>query len=249
MLIEYIMAENKDKLSPEHPNHIAIIMDGNGRWAQARGLPRLEGHRRGVEAVKKTVKTTMELHIPYLTLFGFSSENWKRPQEEIKELMKLLRYYLRSETAELHKNDIRIRVIGDRTAFSQDIIELIDNAEKLTKDNSSLTLTIALNYGGRNDILRAAKKVADSGLDLNDEGFEVAFQQSLMTKGLPDPDLLIRTSGEQRISNFLLWQCAYSELYFTDINWPDFNRESLIEAIESYTKRERRYGDVKIIKS
>ena len=231
------------------PRHIAIIMDGNGRWAQSRGLPRFEGHRRGAEAVRRVVETSRELGISYLTLFGFSSENWKRPKEEISELMKLLRYYLRAETAELHKNNICIKVIGDRTPFSHDILELIENAEKLTKDNEELTLTIALNYSGKNDILHAAKKVADSGLELDREAFALAFEQSLMTKGLPDPDLLIRTSGEQRISNFMLWQCAYSEFFFADTLWPDFNKENLLEAIESYTKRDRRYGNVKTIKS
>ncbi len=231
------------------PQHIAIIMDGNGRWAQSRGLPRFEGHRRGADAVRKTIKASAEMGLGYLTLFGFSSENWKRPQDEVKELMKLLRYYLRAETAELHKNNIKIRVVGDRKPFSHDIVELIENAENLTKNNSGLGLTIALNYGGRNDILQAAKKVADSGLELDDNAFAMAFEQSLMTKGLPDPDLLIRTSGEQRISNFLLWQCAYSELYFTDTLWPDFNKENLIDAIECYTKRDRRFGSVKTLKS
>lgn len=231
------------------PQHIAIIMDGNGRWAQSRGLPRFEGHRRGADAVRKSVKAAAELGVNYLTLFGFSSENWRRPQDEISELMKLLRYYLRSETAELHKNNIKIRVIGERGAFHKDIVELIENAEQLTKENSALTLTIALNYGGRNDILRAAKKVADSGLELDDDAFAMAFEQSLMTKGLPDPDLLIRTSGEQRISNFLLWQSAYTEMYFTDTLWPDFGKENLIEAIECYTKRDRRYGNVGTLKS
>ena len=231
------------------PEHVAIIMDGNGRWAKSRGLPRFEGHRRGAEAVRRCVKAAAEMDIKFLTLFGFSSENWKRPQDEISELMKLLHFYLRSETAELHKNNIRIKVIGQREAFRKDIIELIDNAEQLTRHNEALTLTIALNYGGRNDILRAAKKVADSGLELDDDGFAMAFEQSLMTKGMPDPDLIIRTSGEQRISNFLLWQCAYSELYFTDTLWPDFQKENLIEALECYTKRDRRYGNVGTLKS
>ena len=159
------------------PEHVAIIMDGNGRWAQSRGLPRFEGHRRGAEAVRRTIKAAGEEGIKYLTLFGFSSENWSRPKDEVSELMKLLRFYLRSETAELHKNNICIRVIGDRNAFSADIVELIKNAETLTKNNSGLTLIMALNYGGKNDILRAAKKVSDSGLDLDDEAFKLAFEQ------------------------------------------------------------------------
>ncbi|MCB9965952.1 MAG: isoprenyl transferase [Rhodospirillales bacterium] len=238
------MTQKEPPRQAELPQHVAIIMDGNGRWAQARGLPRFEGHRRGVEAVRRSVRAAIDLGVSYLTLFGFSSENWKRPKDEISELMKLLRYYLRSETAELHKNNIRIRVIGDHTAFGKEISELIGNAEKLTVSNTGLTLTIALNYGGRHDILQAAQKMAKSGLDLNDDAFALAFEQSLMTKGLPDPDLLIRTSGEQRLSNFLLWQCAYSEFYFTDVLWPDFDKEVLQRAIESYTKRERRFGAV-----
>ncbi len=242
-------SNHSDIQSSNYPAHVAIIMDGNGRWAQSRGLPRFEGHRRGADAVRRTTKAAAELGIGYLTLFGFSSENWSRPKDEIFELMKLLRYYLRSETAELHKNNIRIKVIGERQAFSPDIVELIENAEKLTKNNSGLTLIVALNYGGRRDILRAAKKICDSGLDLDDEAFELAFEQSLMTKGIPDPDLLIRTSGEQRISNFLLWQCAYTEFYYTDTFWPDFNKDDLLEALESYTKRDRRYGSVTTLKS
>ena len=238
------MTQKEPPRQAELPQHVAIIMDGNGRWAQARGLPRFEGHRRGVEAVRRSVRAAIDLGVSYLTLFGFSSENWKRPKDEISELMKLLRYYLRSETAELHKNNIRIRVIGDHTAFGKEISELIGNAEKLTVSNTGLTLTIALNYGGRHDILQAAQKMAKSGLDLNDDAFALAFEQSLMTKGLPDPDLLIRTSGEQRLGNFLLWQCAYSEFYFTDVLWPDFDKEVLQRAIESYTKRERRFGAV-----
>ncbi len=228
--------------SEKTPQHIAIIMDGNGRWATSRGLPRIEGHRRGAEAVRRVVKSAAELDVKFLTLFGFSSENWKRPEDEVGELMRLLRYYLRSETAELHKNNIRIRVIGERSAFSKEIINLITNAETLTQENDGLTLAIALNYGGRHDILQAAKKVADSGLSLDSEAFAMAFEQSLMTSGIPDPDLLIRTSGEQRISNFLLWQCAYSEMMFFDIYWPDFDRSHLEEAIQSFTMRDRRFG-------
>jgi undecaprenyl diphosphate synthase len=224
------------------PAHIAIIMDGNGRWAVNRGLPRIEGHRRGADAVRRTVHAAAEMGVEYLTLFGFSSENWNRPEEEVSELMRLLSYYLRSETAELHKNNIRIRIIGERSRFSKDIISLIENAEELTKDNTSLTLAIALNYGGRQDILQAAKRVAESGLRLSDEAFEMAFEESLMTVGMPDPDLMIRTSGEQRISNFLLWQCAYTEMVFCDAFWPDFDRKHLEQAIEEYSTRDRRFG-------
>jgi undecaprenyl diphosphate synthase len=224
------------------PAHIAIIMDGNGRWAVSRGMPRVEGHRRGADAVRRTVHAAADMGVQYLTLFGFSSENWNRPEEEVSELMRLLRYYLRSETAELHKNNIRIRIIGERSAFSKDIIDLIENAEDLTRDNTSLTLVIALNYGGRHDILQAAKKVAESGLRLSNEAFEMAFEGSLMTVGMPDPDLMIRTSGEQRISNFLLWQSAYTEMVFCDVFWPDFDRKHLEQAIEEYSTRDRRFG-------
>ena len=205
----------------------------------------MEGHRKGAEAVRRTIEAAVDLGIEYLTLFGFSSENWKRPREEVDALMKLLRYYLRAETAELHKNNIRIKVIGERAAFSKDITDLIKNAEHLTAQNTGLTLTIALNYGGRADILQAAKRVADSGLTLNDDTFAQAFEQSLMTAGTPDPDLLIRTSGEQRVSNFLLWQCAYAEMVFTDIFWPDFGRKALEDAITEYQSRERRFGGLR----
>jgi undecaprenyl diphosphate synthase len=228
----------------DFPRHIAIIMDGNGRWATSRGLPRLEGHRRGAEAVRRSVKSAAEMGVEYLTLFGFSSENWKRPSEEVSELIRLLRIYLRGETAELHKNNVRVRVIGDRAPFGQEIVKLIKNAEELTRQNSGLTLTIALNYGGRQDILQAARRMAQSGLALDEETFSQAFEQSLMTAGIPEPDLLIRTSGEERISNFLLWQCAYSELYFMDVYWPDFTQAHLAEAIEAYSGRERRFGKI-----
>ncbi|MBI4031911.1 MAG: di-trans,poly-cis-decaprenylcistransferase, partial [Proteobacteria bacterium] len=197
------------------PRHIAIIMDGNGRWAKARGLPRTMGHRSGIDAVKRTVRAAVELGVEYLTLFGFSSENWSRPAEEIGELMRLLRMYLRAETAELHRNNIRLRVIGDRTKFDPDIIELIENAEKLTAGNDGITVMIALNYGGRNDMLRAASSwasfCAEKGLPLSFENAEEYLPGFLMTAEVPDPDILIRTGGEQRISNFLLWQCAYAE--------------------------------------
>jgi undecaprenyl diphosphate synthase len=222
------------------PQHIAIIMDGNGRWAQARGLPRVAGHKQGAETVRRVVKAAGEIGVPYITLFGFSSENWSRPEGEIKELMKLLRYYLRSETAELHRNNVCLRVIGDRSAFEADIVELIENAEALTSGNDGLTVIIALNYGGRHDILQAARAAAHAAEDEMD--FEMAFRNALMTKDFPDPDLLIRTSGEQRISNFLLWQCAYAEFYFTETLWPDFGEAELRNAIDVYGKRDRRFG-------
>lgn len=227
----------------KQPRHIAIIMDGNGRWAQARSLPRVAGHKQGAEAARRVVRAASELGIEYLTLFGFSSENWSRPEGEIKELMNLLRYYLRGETAELHKNNARLRVIGDRSAFDQDIIDLIDHAEGLTQDNDGICVMIALNYGGRNEILSAVQKVADhAAVQGHSEDSTSMFEQSLMTAGVPDPDLLIRTSGEQRISNFLLWQCAYSEFIFTDILWPDFDKAALESALQEFGARDRRFG-------
>jgi len=227
------------------PRHIAIIMDGNGRWAQARGLPRIAGHRRGAEAVRRTLTAAGDLGIPYLTLFGFSSENWKRPLAEVDDLMGLLRHYLRGEIAELHRNNVRLRVIGDRERLAPDIVTLIINAEALTHDNSGVNLTIALSYGGRAEIIAAMRAMAAKAAagklapEAIDEG---AVSRHLFTADIPDPDLLIRTSGEQRISNFLLWQCAYSELVFTKTLWPDFGRADLEEAIADYGCRERRYG-------
>jgi undecaprenyl diphosphate synthase len=227
------------------PRHVAIIMDGNGRWAKARGLPRIAGHQRGAEAVRRTLAAAAELSIPYLTLFGFSSENWRRPAGEIDDLMGLLRHYLRGEIAELHKNSVRLRVIGDRGRLSSDIVAMIDNAETLTRDNRGVNLTVALSYGGRAEIVAAVRAIAAdvaagrlavAAID------EALFARHLFTADLPDPDLLIRTSGEQRISNFLLWQCAYAELVFTTTMWPDFGRADLEQAIAEYGGRERRYG-------
>ena len=227
------------------PRHIAIIMDGNGRWARGRGLPRIAGHRRGADAVRRTVAAAGEIGIPYLTLFGFSSENWKRPLNEVDDLMGLLRHYLRGEIAELHGNGVRLRVIGEKGRLAPDIVAMIDNAEKLTRDNGGINLTVALSYGGRAEIVAAARTIAagvrsgDLPLDAVDEEL---IAQHLFTAELPDPDLLIRTSGEQRISNFLLWQCAYAKLVFTKTLWPDFGRSDLEQAITDYCCRERRYG-------
>ncbi|HVB17865.1 MAG TPA: isoprenyl transferase [Stellaceae bacterium] len=227
------------------PRHIAIIMDGNGRWAKAHGLPRIAGHRRGADAVRRTLTAATEIGIPYLTLFGFSSENWKRPLAEVDDLMGLLRHYLRGEIAELHKNGVRLRVIGELDRLSTDIVTLIANAEALTRDNRAINLTIALSYGGRAEIAAAtrtiAAKVAAGEIALEAVG-EALIAGHLLTADLPDPDLLIRTSGEQRISNFLLWQCAYAELVFTKTLWPDFGRDDLAAAIADYCGRERRYG-------
>lgn len=230
------------------PRHVAIIMDGNGRWAKARNLPRTAGHQQGIEACKRTVRAAGELGVEYLTLFGFSTENWSRPATEVNELMRLLRMYLRSETAELHRNNVCMRMIGERSAFSKDLLELIENAEKLTADNDGLNLTIALNYGGRDEILRAASDMAlsmqEEGLDPSFENVQEHFSSHLMTKDMPDPDILIRTSGEQRISNFLLWQCAYTEFVYTDTLWPDFKIGDLQSAIDTFQERDRRFGAI-----
>lgn len=227
------------------PRHIAIIMDGNGRWARARGLPRIAGHRQGGEAVRRTVRAAGELGIPYLTLFGFSSENWKRPTAEVDDLMALLRHYLNREIADLHNNGVRLRVIGDRSRFAPDIVALIEGAEALTRGNSGINLTVALSYGGRAEIVRAVQRIAGevaAGELAASAVDEDCFARHLFTADLPDPDLLIRTSGEQRISNFLLWQCAYTELVFTKTLWPDFARADLDAAVDEYCGRERRYG-------
>jgi undecaprenyl diphosphate synthase len=227
------------------PRHIAIIMDGNGRWAQARGLPRAAGHQRGAEAVRRTVAAAVERGIPYLTLFGFSSENWKRPLGEIDDLMGLLRHYLRREIAEFHREGARLKVIGELADLAPDIVGLIDRAVELTRDNSAITLTVALSYGGRAEIAAAVRSIARqvaSGALAADAIDESCFARHLFTADLPDPDLLIRTSGEQRISNFLLYQCAYTELVFTKTLWPDFAKSDFDQAIDEYCRRERRYG-------
>ena len=238
------MESSKAEAKPP-PRHVAIIMDGNGRWAKARGLPRVAGHRRGAEAVRRTVMAAAELGIEYLTLFGFSSENWKRPAAEIDDLMGLLRHYLRGEIAELHKNRVKLRVIGRRERLSSDIVQLIANGEALTRDNPGLQLTIALSYGGRDEIALAARVLAEeavAGTIRPADIEESFFAQRLFTADLPDPDLLIRTSGEKRISNFLLWQSAYAELVFTETLWPDFAKEHLEAAVQDFHGRERRYG-------
>jgi undecaprenyl diphosphate synthase len=229
------------------PKHVAVIMDGNGRWAKARGLPRTAGHRKGVEAVRRTVEAARELGVPYLTMFGFSSENWRRPEGEVFDLMQLLRFYLRSEIAELHKNGVRLRVIGDRSKLSGDIVTMIEKAEELTRGNTELNLIIALSYGSRQEIADAARQMVRDALEgrLRPEDVtEESFSARLLTRDIPDPDLLIRTSGEQRISNFLLWQSAYTELVFVDTLWPDFTKRDLEDAIREFNQRDRRYGAV-----
>jgi undecaprenyl diphosphate synthase len=241
------METTPDHSRPKPPRHVAIIMDGNGRWAKARGLPRVAGHRRGADAVRRTVTAATELGIEYLTLFGFSSENWKRPIEEVDDLMGLLRHYLRGEIAELHRNGVRLRVIGRRERLPVDIVTLISNSEELTRNNARLQLTVALSYGGRDEIASAARQIAEAvraGGLAPDAVDEACFARHLFTSALPDPDLLIRTSGEQRISNFLLWQTAYSEFVFTETLWPDFSKDDLERAVEDFNGRERRYGTV-----
>lgn len=242
--MEMVSQKKKDQvLTP--PQHIAIIMDGNGRWAKAQGLSRKIGHQRGAESVKKIVKSSMRHGVKYLTLFGFSSENWKRPAREIADLMGLLKFYLKKEIKELNKEGIRLQVIGDRMRLEDDIVTLIEKAETLTNKNTILTLTIALSYGGRAELIDAARRIAEdvqSGTLAIDEINEAAIDLRLYTSNMPDPDLLIRTSGELRISNFMLWQLAYSELVFTDVFWPDFTEEHLDNAILEFHGRDRRYG-------
>ena len=230
---------------PPPPVHVAIIMDGNGRWARSRGLPRTVGHQRGAEAVRRTVVGAVELGISYLTLFGFSSENWKRPLSEIDDLMALLRLYIRSEIDGLDRNGVRIRVIGDREKLAPDIVQLIEQAEARTRGNRRLNLTVALSYGGRAEITQAATRIAEdvkAGKLQPDDVNETLFSRYLLTAELPDPDFIIRTSGEKRISNFLLWQSAYTELIFLERLWPDFTKDDLSAAIQEYQQRDRRYG-------
>ena len=239
-----------DKNSPtqggdDAPCHVAIIMDGNGRWVAQRGLPRAEGHRIGVEALRRTVRAAGELGIQFLTIFSFSLENWSRPPQEIRDLMGLLRRFIRHDLAELHGNNVRVRIIGVRAGLESEILRLLEEAEELTKNNTGLTLVVAFNYGGRQEIAGAARQLAEdvaagrlSAADINAE----LFSTRLDTAGIPDPDLIIRTSGEQRLSNFLLWQAAYSELVFLPVYWPEFDRATLEEAIAEFRRRERRFG-------
>jgi len=229
------------------PVHVAIIMDGNGRWAKARGLPRTAGHKRGAEAVKRALQAAGELGISYLTLFGFSSENWQRPESEVQDLMALLRFYLKHDIQQLVDGEVRLNVIGDRGRFPDEIVELIKRAEQQTAAGAKLVLTIALSYGGRQEIVYASRRLAEDCVAEKvrlDDIDEDKFASHLFTSDIPDPDLLIRTGGEQRVSNFLLWQLAYTELVFSNILWPDFGYEGLEQAIITYQRRERRYGAV-----
>jgi undecaprenyl diphosphate synthase len=227
------------------PRHVAIIMDGNGRWAAARGLPRIEGHRRGVEALRRTVRAAGDLGISVLTIFSFSSENWSRPLSEISDLMGLLRRFIRNDLADLHKSNVRVRIIGEREGLDRDICLLLQEAEDLTRNNTGLTLMVAFNYGARQEIAQAARRLAievAAGRLSADEVTPERLASYFHAPDIPDPDVIIRTSGEQRLSNFLLWQAAYSELVFVPINWPDFDRAALEGAIAEYRRRERRFG-------
>lgn len=227
------------------PRHVALIMDGNGRWAKARGLPRVAGHRAGAKAVRRCIEAAIDQGVEWLTLFAFSSENWRRPAGEVMELTSLLRQYLRSELAELAANGVCFRVIGDRMRFSPELRAEFEQAERQTAGNRRLNLTVALSYGGRSEIVAAAQAVARAAqngtIDVETMD-EAGFARFLSTAVMPDPDLLIRTSGEQRLSNFLLWQCAYAELVFMDVLWPDFSSENLAAALAEFARRERRYG-------
>ena len=227
------------------PRHVAIIMDGNGRWAAARGLPRGEGHRRGVEALRRTVRAAGDLGIGILTIFSFSAENWSRPPSEIRELMGLLRRFIRNDLADLHRNGVHVRVIGDRDDLAPDIKGLLEEAEVLTKDNDKLTLVVAFNYGARQEIARAAQRLAAEVVAGHVAVADVTADKLatyLDAPDLPDPDLIIRTSGEQRLSNFLLWQAAYAELVFLDVLWPDFDQAHFTMAMDEFARRERRFG-------
>ncbi len=227
--------------APGIPQHIAIIMDGNGRWAQARHLPRLAGHTKGVDAVRTTITACDAIGVKYLTLFAFSSENWRRPQTEVSFLMRLFRTVLRREVHRMKRHNVRLHVVGDLSAFDDELLSIIREAESITESCTGLVLTVCANYGGRWDMLQATQKAILAG-KFNGSIREEDFTPYLSMAHAPEPDLMIRTGGEQRISNFLLWQLAYTELYFTDLYWPDFNEKSLQAAINSYQQRERRFG-------
>jgi undecaprenyl diphosphate synthase len=231
----------------ETPLHVGVIMDGNGRWAAQRGLPRFEGHRRGVEALRRTVRVASDLGVRYLTVYSFSSENWSRPAEEVSELMGLLKFFIRTDLRTLDEAGVRVRVIGERDNLKPDIVALLEEAETRTRNNSKLDLLVAFNYGARQEIVSAVRGIARdvaAGRIAPDEIDEALIGNRLHTGFLPDPDLIIRTSGEMRLSNFLMWQSAYSELVFLPIYWPDFDRQAFQSAIDCYRARERRFGGV-----
>ena len=230
-----------------NPRHIAIIMDGNGRWAKARGLPRFEGHRRGVEAVRRAVRAARDHGVAYLTIYSFSTENWSRPPDEVAMLMGLLKRFIRNDLADLHRNGVRVRVIGEREGLEADIVSLLIEAEELTRDNRGLTLTIAFNYGARQEIVKAATRLALDAAAGRIDAAAIsveAFSARLDTAGVPDPDLIIRTSGEMRLSNFMMWQAAYAELVFLPVLWPDFDDAAFASALAEFAMRERRFGAV-----
>ena len=229
------------------PEHVAIILDGNGRWAKKRFLPRNMGHAQGCKTVERIIEDAFDMGIKYLTVYAFSTENWRRPKDEVDALMKLLRDYLKTCIKRANKNNMRVRVIGDVTGLSEDLREKIEQLEEASKGNTGINFTIALNYGSRDEMIRAMKKMAGdllAGTLKKEEITEDLFAGYLDTKGLPEPDLMIRTSGEQRLSNFMLWQLAYTEFYFTDVLWPDFNKKELKKAVEYYNGRERRFGGI-----
>ena len=237
-----------EELGLKIPGHVAVILDGNGRWAKQRKMPRTHGHKVGSQVVEDMLNIVDDLGVKYFTVYAFSTENWKRSTDEVSTLMNILRKYLKDCVKKSMKNNVRCRVIGRKEELSADIIESINNLEEKTKNNTGLNFTIAINYGGRDEIVRAVQKIADKvkvGEIAPGDIDENMISSNLDTAELPDPDLLIRTSGEQRLSNYLPWQLAYTEFYFTDVYWPDFNREELIKACEKYNKRERRYGGVK----
>lgn len=229
------------------PNHVAIILDGNGRWAKKKRMPRNYGHTQGSKVVEKICEDAYHLGIKYLTVYAFSTENWKRPKEEVEALMKLLRNYLDTSIKTSSKNNMRVRILGDKTGLSEEINKSIDELEEASKNNTGLNFQVAINYGSRDELIRAVRALAvdvKENITAIDDIDETVFEQYLDTKGIPDPDLLIRTSGEQRLSNFLLWQSAYTEFYFTEVLWPDFTKEELMKAVEYYSSRSRKFGSI-----
>jgi undecaprenyl diphosphate synthase len=239
------MPDTQDQGPP--PHHVAIIMDGNGRWAKARGKPRTFGHSAGVEALRRTVEAAGDLSIPYITVFGFSTENWTRPKDEVAALLELLRVYVGRDLERLVRDGVRVRIVGARTGLEPDILSIIERAERKTAHNSKLNLTIAFNYGAQDEIVRAVRLVAEdvaAGRLLAENVTAATFASRLDTAGLPQLDVLVRTSGERRLSNFMLWQAAYAELVFVDLLWPDFDKKALESAIADFRRRDRRYGGV-----
>jgi len=246
-----VTSSNKDDLQLDMeniPKHIAIIMDGNGRWAKAKNLPRALGHKAGVETIRRIIREGDRLGVKYMTLYAFSTENWKRPKDEVSTLMKLLVQYLKEEISELHDKGVVINVLGDSSRLPKDCIDEIQKAKEITKNNTGIIMNVALNYGGRDEIIRATRAIAEmvalGKIKPSDIDNEI-FENHLYTKGMPDPDIIIRPSGEQRLSNFLLWQCAYSEFWYSNINWPDFTEEDLRRAIYDFQNRDRRFGAIK----